>query len=95
MKLYNVLNTSDDKTASGISWLEALEKQLGKKLPKYSSNGVEMVGGHMSSCSGRCHSWNTDYIAYIPKSFNDNQNNYEFIEVSDGCYAKYDDVKKW
>lgn len=65
MKLFNVLNTADDKTTSGISWLEALEKQLGKKLPKY-SNGMEMVGGHMSSYSGRSHSLNTEYIAYIP-----------------------------
>ena len=94
MKLFNVLNTADDKTRSGISWLEALEKQLGNTLPTI-KNGVEMVGGHMSSCSGRCNSQNTDYIAYIPKSFNDNQNNYESIEVQNGYYARYEDVKKW
>lgn len=92
MKQYNAINTVDDRAAAGISWLETLEKQLGKRLPKY-NNGVKMVGDHMNNCNSRCHSLNTDYITYIPKSFNDNQNNYESIEVQYGYCANYNNVK--
>ena len=92
MKLYNVLNTTGDKPACSASWLEALEHQLGRKLEKY-VNGEEMVGGHMSSCSGRYGPQNTEYIAYIPKSFNENQNNYTYIEVKQGDFAPYKDVR--
>ena len=95
MKLYNVLNTSHEQTTpNGTSWLEALEKELRIKLPRYKGD-EEMVGGHMSSWSGRSDTWNTEYIAYIPKSFNNNQNNYEYIEIPNGYYARYEDVKKW
>ena len=92
MKLYDVLNTTGDLPNSGSSWFEALECELGKELPEY-YHGEKTAGGHMSShpvCSGV---QKTEYIAYIPKSFNENQNNHISIDVDLNHFALYEDVK--
>ena len=92
MKLYNVTNTDGDKPLSSDSWLEALESKLGIELPK-ERHGEEMAGGHMSSRPGCSGAQNTEYIAYIPKWFNDNQNNVDSIEVEPCHFDKYDEVR--
>ena len=51
-----------------------------------------MIGGHMSSRHGCSGTQNTKYIAYIPKWFNNNQNNVDCIEVEPCYFERYSDL---
>ena len=98
MELFNVLNTSDDTAEKHgySSWIEAINKKhpllscSGFKLNSY-VNGQEMVGAHMSSHSGQSGIENTEYIAYIRKSDNSDNDNTTPIPVE--YFVRYDDVE--
>lgn len=68
--LYNVANTSEDRTFSGIDWLSTIEKKLGIIF----SNRENWVGAHMARNPGMSGSWNTEYIVAIHKSKNNLDN---------------------
>lgn len=69
MKLYDVL-TQLVIYQILVLMTEALERQLGRELPEY-YRGEKMVGGHMSNHHGCSGVQKNEYIAYIPKSFNE------------------------
>lgn len=70
MKLYGVLNITGDLPNSGSSWLEALERQLGRELPEY-YRGEKMSEDIWVATMVALVCKKTEYIAYIPKSFNE------------------------
>lgn len=91
--LYNVSKTAEDTAEKHgySSWIEAIESKLfGIKL-RTTINGEDMVGAHMSSHSGQSGIENTEYIAYIRKSDNSDNDNTTPIPVE--YFVRYDDVK--
>lgn len=65
IRLFNVSNTSDDKTTSGITWIEAFER-----IAKIKITDSNLVGAHMSTNPGLSGANNTEYIALITKEQN-------------------------
>ena len=87
MRLYNVKGTENDKPNNSDSWLDALEKALGKSFPHYGH-----VGGHMSTSPNKYGVSNTEYIAYITELEN-NYDSSEPIDVDENECCRYEVVR--
>lgn len=87
IKLFNVNDTSNDKTSSGITWVEAYERISGNKI-----NDLNLVGAHMSTTSGLSGAINTEYIAIITKEQN-SFSNFKEILVDQKMVVSYKEAK--
>lgn len=88
IKLFNVNDTSNDKTSSGITWVEAYERISGNKI-----NDLNLVGAHMSTTSGLSGAINTEYIAIITKEQN-SFSNFKEILVDQKVVERFSLIKK-